>query len=88
MKPLPADDRPQIDYPCKWEYRLIGFNEDLLRGAIEEIMGSAGHLVSFSNRSRSGKFVSLSVELRVEDESTRLALFEQFHSHPDVMMVL
>jgi hypothetical protein len=88
MDPLHADEHPQIDYPCQWEYRLIGFNEDLLRGAIDEVMGQLGHIVSFSNRSRSGKFVSLSVELRVEDESTRLGLFDQFQNHPDVMMVL
>lgn len=88
MKIFDPDKKPDISYPCRWEYKLIGYNESLLRSAIDSIMQQRGCLVSFSNRSRSGKYVSLSVELRVEDEKTRLELFDRFQHHPDVMMVL
>jgi hypothetical protein len=87
FQPL-QDGRPEIDYPCSWEYRLIGYNEDLMRRAISDVLGERGCLVSFSKQSRRGRYLSLSVELQVPDEQTRTGLFHAFKQHPDVLYVL
>jgi putative lipoic acid-binding regulatory protein len=80
--------KPQIDYPCSWEYRVIGSDEFALRQAVAEVMADLEYEVSFSHFSRTGKYCSLSVELTVTDEGQRRSLFAALKKHGDILLVL
>jgi putative lipoic acid-binding regulatory protein len=79
---------PEIDYPCKWGYKLVGPNEEALRLAIAEVVEDREHDVTLSRVSRSGKYVSLAVEVLVGDHDERRGLANRFNEHPAVVFVL
>ncbi|MFH2008538.1 MAG: DUF493 domain-containing protein [bacterium] len=78
----------ELDYPCPWSYKIIGADESQLRALIAGLVGDRAHTASLSNRSRSGKYTSLTLSLTVTDEADRLALFESLSRHPAVKFVL
>jgi putative lipoic acid-binding regulatory protein len=82
----PSSDRPLIDYPCEWEYRVIGIDPDEIRAAIHEVVGDMDHQLREANRS--GKYLSMSLTLMVEDEAHRDALFQALNAKPKVRMVI
>ncbi len=88
MEPNFAEDRPVIEYPCRWEYKAIGWDEETLREAIAEIMVDCPHDLSFSRSSRSGRYCSLLLVVTVESEDHRNAIFTTLQGHRHVRMVL
>jgi uncharacterized protein len=86
----PAGERPLIDYPCKWEYRVIGTDTAALRTAITEVLTDLhpdqNHTITPANRN--GKYLSLSVSLTVRNEPHRDAIYQALNRHPTTRMVL
>ncbi len=84
----PEKDRPEIEYPCMWQYKVIGRDRHLVEAAIKGICGHSPTTVTFSNTSSSGKYHSLNVEIEIADEETRDVLFVAFKEHQDITMVI
>lgn len=80
--------KPDITYPCPWTYRLIGADEQRVRSAVLEVIGTETHTLVLARESSAGRYRTLELELVVRDESHRLELFERFARHPDVRFVL
>jgi putative lipoic acid-binding regulatory protein len=80
--------KPDIDYPCQWGYKVIGTDEAVLRSAITEVVQDISHSVTPSNRSASGKYICLNVEIHVLTEDQRLTIYESLRRHPAVKIVL
>lgn len=87
MEPLP-DRTPDIDYPVRWGYRLIGSDPEAVRAAVREVLGDHEHRLTQSNTSSRGRYHAFAVELVVEDEAQRLRLFEAFKAHAAIVYVL
>ncbi len=83
-----AEARPIIEYPCPWEYKAIGWDENSMREAIAEIMADCEHEVSFSRTSSSGRYCSLLLVVTVESEDHRNEIFKALHEHRDICKVL
>ena len=77
-----------IKYPCKWGYRVVGESEELMRQAIAECIRGLEHELSVANTSRSGKYISLNLELIVPDEKTRKHIHSFLMKHSDVRTVV
>ncbi len=77
-----------MDYPCQWGYKVIGTEDAGLRSAITEIVQDIPHSVTPSNRSISGKYICLNVEILVLNEDQRLTIYEGLRRHPAVKIVL
>ena len=80
--------KPEMDYPCQWGYKVIGTEDAGLRSAITEIVQDIPHSVTPSNRSISGKYICLNVEILVLNEDQRLTIYEGLRRHPAVKIVL
>jgi putative lipoic acid-binding regulatory protein len=80
--------RPEIEYPCRWSYRIIGADEERLRAAASQVVGDAPHSLARGRESSGGKYRSLELDVLLRDEEHRLALFEALGEHPDVRFVL
>jgi putative lipoic acid-binding regulatory protein len=80
--------KPEILYPCLWAYQVIGTDEPSLRAAVLEVIGDAPHNWKAGHVSTGGKYLSLGLELRVEHEAERLAVFERLSKHPAIRFVL
>ena len=83
-----TQDRPKIEYPTNWGFKLIGRDKDKLLVCIKEAMGEKEHLCSLGNASRTGKFHSYNASCNVESEEERNRIFKYFEDHDDVDMVI
>ncbi|RDU61086.1 HP0495 family protein [Helicobacter marmotae] len=79
--------KPDIHYPCQWEYCVIGSNEALLRELIFEIMPRE-YSMKLGKRSSNGRFVSLHVSLEVQNKEERDHIFTQLSQNEHIKMVL
>ncbi len=80
--------KPDIDYPCIWEYKVIGTDEQKLRAVLHAACTPAVPSISLSNVSSKGTYYSLNATLTVEDEEMRLRIFNYLKSSPDVKIVI
>ena len=78
----------QIEYPCRWVYKIIGPDADEMRRAVAEIICDRAYKVSHSRSSAAAKYHCLNVELSVESESHRTDLYEALKAHPTIKLVL
>ena len=86
-----TQEKPKIEYPTNWGFKLIGRDKDALLTCIKEIMkmeGEKEHLCSLGNASRTGKFHSYNASCNVETEEERNRIFKYFEDHADVDMVI
>jgi uncharacterized protein len=77
-----------LKYPCSWVYKIIGPDADKMRHAVAEIIRDRPYKISVSRSSASEKYHSLNVELSVESESHRTALYEELKNNPAIKLVL
>lgn len=80
--------KAQIDYPCVWQYKLIGADRQALQAAVAAQLGDAPYSLSDSRKSGGGKYLSMNLEVSVDDEEQRRSLHLALAGHPAVKMVL
>jgi putative lipoic acid-binding regulatory protein len=83
-----TQEKPKIEYPTNWGFKLIGRDKDALLACIKEAMGEKEHLCSLGNASRTGKFHSYNASCNVATEEERNRIFKYFEDHADVDMVI
>ena len=81
-------DKPEINYPSTWNYKLIGRDLDKLIACVKEGMGEKKHTCTQGNASRTGKFHSYNTSCTVESEEERNKIFKYFEQHSAVDMVI
>ena len=81
-------DKPEINYPTTWNYKLIGKDLDKLVTCVKEGMGDKEHTCTQGNASRTGKFHSYNTSCTVESEEERNKIFKYFEEHDAVDMVI
>lgn len=87
-KPFSCKDKPKIDYPCSWVYKVIGTNETTLRAAIETVLGTENLLITSSHSSSGGKYISLNAEIVVNNDESRLSGYQNLKNHAAVKVVM
>jgi putative lipoic acid-binding regulatory protein len=81
-------EKPKIEYPTEWGFKIIGKDKEALESAIAEVMGDKEHKKSFGNSSKNGKFCSFNTSCQVQDQEERDRIFKAFQDHKDVKMVI
>ncbi|CAG37613.1 HP0495 family protein [Desulfotalea psychrophila] len=79
---------PEIEYPCRWQYKVIGEDATLVKDAIVSICTDTSLEVTYSHTSSGGKYHSFNASIKVESEAMRLSTFESLKAHPSLKMVL
>lgn len=80
--------KPEIEYPCRWHYRLIGEERTAILAAIHASLDVATCAIEEGNVSSGGRYCSLNVEVTVANEAERLRFYRLFAEHPAVRVVL
>ena len=83
-----TQEKPEINYPTKWGFKVIGKDKDKVQEAVKEIMGEKEHTCKFSNSTTKGNFHSYSAECTVDSEEERDNLYKAFGKHDDVHYVI
>ena len=81
-------DKPQIEYPCRWQYTVVGENERLLREILLLACAPNEVAINVSHRSSGGRYVSLKAEVTVNSEEERISIYRQIQSNSEVRFVL
>ncbi len=80
--------KPDISYPCRWEYTIIGSGSERLTAIVIDACAPAQPTITVSGTSSGGKYHSIRAALEVADEAMRRAIYERLCNHPDVKVVL
>ena len=88
--------KPLVNYPCLWGYKIIGPDEEAMRSAVKLCLdaclkdntGDREFELGQSRTSKGGKYISLSLNLTVQDEVERDAVFAELTNRPEILMVI
>lgn len=80
--------KPNIEYPCNWDYKVIGTDVDEMIKLIEQSVAGMDYKISSSNVSSKGKYFSLNLTVFVSSEVIRDIIFEKLKASEFVQMVL
>ena len=80
--------KPQIEYPCKWPYKIIGKSVEEMINAVEEVVVDLEYDLTPSNISRKGKYFSLNISVVVPSEIVRDLIFQKLSAHPAINFVI
>ncbi len=86
--PLNSEQRPEIEYPCTWVYKVIGEDCSLLKDSIVSACSPIPVKISHSHTSSKGKYHSLNAEVEVPTEEIRLKVYETLKRCPAVKIIL
>jgi putative lipoic acid-binding regulatory protein len=87
-KVVHIDEKPDIEYPIEWGYRVIGTDEKTLRVVVDEVVDNREYRLNLSKKSRSGKYTSLDLKVTVDSEEHRDRIFRELKSSSAVKMVI
>ena len=77
-----------VTYPCQWSFTLIGSDATAVQDSVEDCLKSHPYDLKPSNKSRTGKYVSLHLETPVASEDERNRLFACLKAAPSIKMIL
>ena len=80
--------KPKIDYPCPWQYKIIGESGTVIAKLVADQVHEKDYTLTKSNVSSSGRYVSMSLELTVHSEERRLELYRLLAEDTTVKVVL
>lgn len=83
-----SNQRPDIEYPCEWGYKIIGVSKELLEACVFEVMGKRDYTIAKGKSSSNGKFYALTATCEVASQEDRNIIFKAFQDHKDVKMVI
>jgi putative lipoic acid-binding regulatory protein len=79
---------PEITYPCRWSFTLIGTEAKRMRAGVAECLPEGSYHLTPSQKSRGGKYTSLHLDTEVESEDARNRLFADLKALPAVKMII
>ncbi len=82
------ENRPELEYPLRWTYQVIGVDEHVLFAHLEVVFAGLAHEKRVTRTSSKGRYTSIEVVLVVESEAQRLALGAAILDHAAVRVVI
>jgi uncharacterized protein len=81
-------NKPEIEYPCTWGYKVIGSDVDEILSAVQDSALGLDYSVTPSNVSKTGKYFSFNIEMEVPNEVVRDLVFENLQKNDSIKFVL
>ncbi|MDD3466721.1 MAG: DUF493 domain-containing protein [Campylobacterales bacterium] len=78
----------ELEYPVSWQYKIIGMDEDEMHARAVHILKEKPFSLTPSNKSSSGKFVSLTLEVMVYSDDERVFIYEELKQAECIKYVL
>jgi len=80
--------KPEIPYPCSWNYKLFGTDQDSIREAVAQTIIGCDYSLTPSRSSSQGKYHCMNLDIVVMNEEDRVGIFQALSSHPSFVLVL
>lgn len=78
----------ELEYPCQWHYKIVGEEKERIIEAVCEIISDKEHTITHSNQSKTGKYISMNLDLLVQNDEERNFIYEALKAHQHIKMVL
>ena len=78
----------ELEYPTLWNYKVIGLEKQAIKQAIKDVILEREHTLKHSNKSKTGKYISMNLEIIVTSDDERNFIFESLKTHTNIKMVL
>ena len=82
------NQKPQIDFPCKWSYKVFGSDKDKVENAINEVLTKHPYQIIKSTKSSKGNYISLTIKLTIVDQNELDLYYNTLSKHKDIKIVL
>ncbi len=82
------DKKLELEYPCNWCYKVIATQEQDLKDAVKDVIDTREHTLVPSNSSKTGKYISMNLDLLVHNEDDRQFIYDALKKHQNIKMVL
>lgn len=79
--------KAKIDYPCSWQYKIIGESITEIRNIVQAVVVEE-YTLTESNVSSGGRYVSMNLELTVQSEDRRLELYRVLAAANEIKVVI
>ena len=70
--------KPQIKYPCKWNYKVIGRSKQDIKDQISKII-NLPYEIEDSKISKNKKFISLNLFVDIQNDAQRKEIFQKLN---------
>ena len=77
-----------IEYPAHWNYKVVGRDKFALKKVINEAIFEKEYTITQSKASKTGKFVSLNVDVLVHSDEERKATYELLTKLEGILQVI
>ena len=78
-----------IEYPCRWNYKIIGKDKDKLENSILNILKEKyEYTFYYGHSSKTEKFHSFNINCKVNSEKDRLDIFNLLQNNIDIKIVI
>lgn len=78
----------ELTYPTGWTYKLIGYEKEAIKKAIHSVIVEREHNLTHSNSSKTGKYISMNLELVIQNNDERIFIYEALKAHQNIVRVL
>ena len=78
----------ELNYPAKWQYKIIMQKEHDAKKIIKEVLKERNFEIKKSQNSSKGNFTSHSLETIVNSNEERKALYDALKKHKNIKFVL
>lgn len=78
----------KLDFPAKWQYKIIMQKEHDAKKIAKDILKGKEHKITKSQNSSKGNYASHTLEVLIDDHKERKAIFEDLKKHKDIKFVL
>lgn len=82
------NSKPEIIYPIKWQYKIIGSDVTEMVEAVESIVIGLEYDLTPSNISKKAKYFSLNLSVTVPSEFVRDKIFQELTNHSSIKFVI
>ena len=81
-------EKLELTFPCSWSYKLIGYEKEAIQKAIHSVIVEREHNLTHSNASKTGKYISMNLELVIHNDDERTFIYEALKAHKHILRVL
>lgn len=81
-------EKPDIDYPCNWQYKIIGIGADEMEKAILKIIPDRNVSIQRSKISRKGKYLSLNISTTIFSDEDNQRIQKALEEDPNIIYVV
>ena len=82
-----SKEKLELEYPCSWTYKLIGLEKDVIQQAVHDVIIEREHKLNPSNKSKTGKYISMNLDIIIQNEDERRFIYEALKAHQHIKMV-